>query len=94
MLANFIKNLGFGWDTSKDYQQNPQREKNDIGISVNRGGKGYASHTVSLIGEGEMLELKYHNWDSSIYAKGALRAAEFLNNLEGKTGFYTMEDMN
>lgn len=93
MLADFIKSLDLGWNETKDYQKEPVRNMNDIGISVSRGGQGYSSHTVSLIGNGNMLELKYHNWNSRIFAQGALKAAEFLVNIQKKSGFYIMEDL-
>jgi 4-hydroxy-tetrahydrodipicolinate reductase len=93
MLAGFVKDLNLGWDQEKDYQKEPLRTSKDIGISVNRGGSGYSSHTVSLIGNSDMLEIKYHNWNPSIYAQGALEAAFFLNQLNRPLGFYTMEDL-
>ena len=93
MIANYIKELDLGWTTLKNYQENPLRAPDDIGISVNRGGMGYSSHTVSLIGQHDMIELKCKNWNSKIYAQGALKAGSFLMNLKQKYGFYTMDDL-
>ncbi len=93
MIARYLQDLDLGWTNTKDYQENPRRTSNDIGISVNRGGMGYSAHTVSFISETDMFELKCHNWNPKVYASGALKAASFLMNLKEKTGFYTMDDL-
>ncbi len=92
-LAKEIQGLKLKWHKIKNYQETPVREDGDIGVSVSRGGEGYNAHTVSFISQDGMLELKYHNWDSSAYAKGALECAKFLMNIKDKTGLYSMKDL-
>lgn len=93
-LAKTIQDLNMKWDTIKDYQETPVRKENDIGISVGRGGEGYNAHTVSFIDQDGMLELKYHNWNPSVYARGALECAKFLMNIKEDKGLYSMKDLS
>ncbi len=62
-----------------------------IGMSVFRGGDVVGDHTVTFAGTGERLELSHRASDRGLFAKGALRAALWL---DGKpAGFYSMKDV-
>jgi len=62
-----------------------------IGFSVVRGGTIVGDHTVLFIGPEEQLEFTHHALDRKAFARGALRAAQWL---AGRApGFYTMADV-
>jgi 4-hydroxy-tetrahydrodipicolinate reductase len=67
------------------------RPARQIGMHAIRGGDVVGEHTVSFIGQGERIELihKAHNRDN--FARGALRAAQFV--LTAKPGLYDMQDV-
>lgn len=68
-----------------------ERDDDEIGFQVLRGGGIVGDHTVSLCGPGERIELTHRADDRGIFARGALTAAEWL---QGKDpGEYTMEDV-
>lgn len=67
------------------------RQTGTIGYAVQRGGDVVGEHTVSFFGPGERLELTHRAHDRSLFAKGALRAAQWLKNKPH--GFYTMRDI-
>ena len=64
------------------------REAGDIGFASLRGGSVAGDHTVLFLGQSERLSLSHLAEDRSIFAKGAVRAAQWL---VGKTpGRYEM----
>lgn len=68
-----------------------KRESGTVGYAVQRGGDVIGEHNVNFYGPGERLELSHRAHDRSLFAKGALRAALWLN---GKPhSFYTMRDV-
>lgn len=71
--------------------RNKVRDKNDIGISSLRGGDIAGRHTVGFYQDGEFLELTHNANSRAIFAKGALRAAQWLVNQEN--GLYSMQDI-
>jgi len=62
-----------------------------IGMSVLRGGDIVGEHTVTFAGPGERLELVHKASDRAIFAKGALRAALWLE--DKPAGLYSMKDV-
>jgi 4-hydroxy-tetrahydrodipicolinate reductase len=67
-----------------------ERQSDEVGFSVIRGGDIVGEHTVYFIGQGERIELTHRATDRAIFAKGALKAARWLAGQ--KAGFYTMAD--
>lgn len=67
------------------------RVPGSIGISVFRGGDVVGDHTVTFAGEGERVELAHKASDRSLFAKGAVRAALWLQ--DKPSGLYTMKDV-
>jgi 4-hydroxy-tetrahydrodipicolinate reductase len=57
-------------------QQRRQRANGEIGLQALRGGDVPGEHTVFFFGEGERLELTHRASDRSIFARGALLAAQ------------------
>jgi 4-hydroxy-tetrahydrodipicolinate reductase len=65
-----------------------ERSPHEIGVFAVRGGDTVGEHTVSYFLQGERLELIHRATDRAIFARGALRAAEWL---VGKpAGMYSM----
>lgn len=68
-----------------------KRRENEIGIHAVRGGNIVGEHEVIFAGMEEIIELKHSATSRGVFAKGALRAAEFLVKME--PGLYNMNDM-
>lgn len=67
------------------------RPPGSIGFSVFRGGDVVGDHTVTFAGIGERIELSHKASDRSLFAKGALRAALWINGRPA--GLYSMNDV-
>lgn len=71
--------------------ENGLRRKQEIGIHSLRIGNEVGTHEVIVATGAETITLKHEAGDRSLFAEGALAAAEFL---EGKpAGLYTMQDL-
>lgn len=68
-----------------------ERTKGSIGFSVQRGGLIIGDHAVRFIGDEEMLELSHRGLSRTVYAKGVLKAAEWIT--KQKPGLYSMKDV-
>lgn len=67
------------------------REQGRIGFASMRGGSVVGDHTVILAGDGERIELTHRAEDRAIFAKGALKAAQWG---QGKgPGLFSMRDV-
>jgi 4-hydroxy-tetrahydrodipicolinate reductase len=85
-----------GWDLEKVGQHGRQgmvgaRPKEEIGVSVIRGGDIVGDHTVYFIGQGERLEFTHRAHSRDTFAQGAVRAAMWLAGK--KPGLYDMQDV-
>jgi 4-hydroxy-tetrahydrodipicolinate reductase len=67
------------------------RARGSIGFSVVRAGDIVGEHTVFFTGEGERLEFTHRATDRQCFARGALRAAEWL--VGRPPGLYSMHDV-
>lgn len=63
----------------------------EIGIHVIRGGDIVGEHSVLFAGNFECIELSHRAYDRAVFAKGALRAAEWV--VGRPPGIYSMEDV-
>lgn len=71
--------------------RNGKRIEGDIGYAVSRGGDVVGEHVVSFLGMGERIELAHKATDRALFARGALKAAQWL---DGKpAGLYSMRDV-
>lgn len=71
-----------------------KREKTEIGISSVRIGNVVGTHEVLLSTGTQTLTLRHEAYDRSLFAEGALMAAEFLTALpKGTHGLYGMHDL-
>lgn len=67
------------------------RKEDEIGILAMRGGDVIGDHSVHLLGPGERIELTHRATNRDLFARGAVRAAQFL---VGKpAGRYSMADV-
>ena len=67
------------------------RNQGDIGYAVQRGGDVVGEHDVTFFSQGERITLGHKATDRSLFAKGALRAAQWVH---GKpAGLYSMKDV-
>ena len=85
-----------GWDVERICQHGRQgmigaRPKEEIGVSVIRGGDIVGDHTVYFIGQGERLEFTHRAHSRDTFAQGAVRAALWVAHK--KPGLYDMQDV-
>lgn len=74
-----------------ELNRNGKRESGTVGYAVQRGGDVIGEHSVNFFGPGERLELAHRAHDRSLFAKGALRAANWLK--DQPNGLYSMRDV-
>jgi 4-hydroxy-tetrahydrodipicolinate reductase len=68
-----------------------EREKSEIGIHSVRGGDVVGDHTVIFAGQGERVELTHRASSRETFARGALRAAQWV--IGKSPGLYDMRDV-
>ena len=67
------------------------RPKGEIAVHSLRGGDVVGDHTVIFAADGERIELTHKASSRDTFAKGTLRAVEFL--ADKGPGIYTMKDV-
>jgi len=69
-----------------------ERSSQEIGVQTLRGGDVVGDHTVYFLGQGERIEVTHRAHSRETFARGALRAAQWLKNQHpGK--LYTMAEV-
>jgi len=68
-----------------------ERSPTEVGVHALRGGDVVGDHTVMFAALGERLELTHKASDRGIFARGALRAAQWV--VAQKPGVYDMQDV-
>jgi len=68
-----------------------ERSPNEVGVHALRGGDVVGDHTVIYAALGERVELTHKASDRQIFARGALRAAQWIAGQ--KPGVYGMQDV-
>jgi 4-hydroxy-tetrahydrodipicolinate reductase len=68
-----------------------ERESKTIGFSTIRAGDIVGDHTVMFADEGERIEITHKATSRMTFAKGAIRAAVWLQ--DKKNGLYDMQDV-
>ncbi len=66
------------------------RDIDEIGIHSIRAGGTIGVHKVLFASDDDEIEITHRSYSRSIFAEGALKAAEFVSNLKG---FFHMEDV-
>ena len=92
MLANAVKEV----DNEKFYTYGRngivgKRDANEIGIHAVRGGGIVGEHEVLFVSDFETITLSHQATDRSVFADGAIKAAEFIVNKPA--GLYNMSDV-
>ncbi len=93
MLAESVKR---GYDANKKFVFGRQgmtgaRSREEIGIHAVRGGTIVGEHEVMFAGDDEIFTVSHSARSRKIFAKGALRAAEWL--IDRPAGLYDMHDL-
>ena len=70
-----------------------ERDHNEIGVHSLRGGDVVGDHTVLFATQGERIELTHKASDRSIFAHGAIRAAQWLLSTKPAPAMYDMQDV-
>jgi len=73
------------------HSKREKRSKNEIGIHSIRGGTEVGKHSVIFYGNNESFEITHTVNSRSVFANGAIKAAEFIFNKDN--GLYSMNDM-
>lgn len=68
-----------------------KRKDGEIGYAVTRGGDVVGEHTVYFYGEGERIELSHIATNRALFARGAIKAAQWVNGQ--KPGLYSLKDV-
>jgi 4-hydroxy-tetrahydrodipicolinate reductase len=68
-----------------------ERPATEVGVHALRGGDVVGDHTVIFAGMGERLELAHMASDRAIFARGAIRAAQWV--VSQPAGVYDMQDV-
>ena len=82
---------------SKDHVRNGRagivgaRPADEIGVHALRGGDVVGEHTVFFAGPGERIEITHRATDRAIFARGAIRTANWI--VGKKPGLYEMKDV-
>lgn len=93
MLANSI-NSALNESMTYTYNRSNikhKRNSNEIGIHSIRGGTEVGKHTVLFLGDNENFEITHTVTSRGVFAKGAIKASEFI--LNKPSGFYVMKDL-
>jgi 4-hydroxy-tetrahydrodipicolinate reductase len=68
-----------------------ERTATEVGIHALRGGDVVGDHTVMFAALGERIELSHKASDRGIFARGSIRAAQWL--VDRPAGVYDMQDV-
>lgn len=82
--------IGDALRSARSGQVGPRRRE-EVGVMAIRGGDVVGEHTVFFLGWGERVEITHRAGDRSIFARGALRAARWVQGRAA--GCYDMRDV-
>lgn len=93
MIANALKEASC---SEKEFVfgrngNNCKRQSKEIGIHSLRGGTIVGEHTVRFLGIDEEISVTHKAYSKAVFAKGALRAAQFIE--KKNNGLYDMNDL-
>ncbi len=93
MLADSVRAVNAG-DWTYEFgrrEKNKRRTKTEIGIHSVRGGTIVGEHEVMFIGNDEIVEISHKAYSKQVFARGALRAAQYLYGKQ--PGLYCMQNV-
>ncbi len=76
---------------AQDDKSNTQDDKKNVPIESIRRGDVVGEHRVYFLGSGERIELAHQATSRTIFARGALQAAEWV--VQQRPGLYSMQDV-
>ena len=85
------KGRGVSLNEAAVYDKAGARQPGTIGFSVTRGGGIIGDHDIAFVSAAEMLTLSHRALDRSLFARGALFAASWVNGKQA--GLYSMADV-
>lgn len=91
MLAKAIETVRRGARFVYGRGGQQKREKDEIGIHAIRGGNIVGEHEILVCTDTQIITLKHEAQSRSLFAEGALAAAEFI--IEKPAGLYSMYDI-
>lgn len=91
LLADAVDEGSFQHERVYGREGLSERKKGDMGIHAVRGGSIVGEHTVLFALESESLELTHRGESRKLFARGAIKAAEYI--IRQKSGLYTMDHM-
>ena len=93
LLADSINkaNHGIYYYEFNRNEKKSKRNPKEIGFSSIRGGNLVGEHRVIFFRENETFEVKHTAYSRTIFAEGAIKAAEWI--LEQSSGYYTSENL-
>ena len=91
MLAKAIESVRKGAKFVYGRAGQQKREKNEIGIHAIRGGNIVGEHEILVCTDTQIITLKHEAQSRSLFAEGALAAAEFI--IGKGAGVYSMYDI-
>jgi len=91
LLANSIRGVRPDSEFLIGRHRNGQRAKNEIGIHSLRYGSEVGTHEIVISTASQTITLKHEAESRSLFAEGALAAAEFLQGRSA--GYYTMAEL-
>ena len=91
LLADSIKSVKDDCEYNIGRHEYGKRKKNEIGIHAIRMGGEVGTHEIIFAMGSQVLTLKHEAENRSLFAEGALSAADFLTKQEA--GFYNMDNI-
>jgi 4-hydroxy-tetrahydrodipicolinate reductase len=92
VIKSTVSKLGNAQLVYDRTKKNEPRGNKEIGVQVLRGGDIVGEHTVYFAGIGERVELTHRATSRETFARGAMKALEFLTSGK-KPGLYDMNDV-
>ncbi len=91
LLADSIKSVKDDCEYNIGRHEYGKRKKNEIGIHAIRMGGEVGTHEIIFAMGSQVLTLKHEAENRSLFAEGALSAADFL--IKQEAGFYNMDNI-
>jgi 4-hydroxy-tetrahydrodipicolinate reductase len=87
---NYVLNNKMTYEFDR-HSKKAKRSEKEIGLHSIRGGSVVGKHTVMFFGKNESFEITHTVESRSIFANGAIKAAEFI--IKQGNGLYSMADL-
>ncbi len=85
------KGRGVKFTRNVKHDRNGERKRGEIGYAALRGGSVVGDHIVIFAGDNDRIEITHKSSSRDIYARGAIKAAQWLKGK--RPGMYGMQDL-